>query len=886
MNPIISNTDNVVHFQNVTPLKTLDSNAVLSIGVSDGPATNTKLTTCTKAFDELVSLFESAPVGAKDGSYYVRGPMQGQRSNQALPYADLLIIDGDKRYDPATGALFDSCVEPSLVHEALKEIGIPHIIHTSHSHDADKGINKFRAIIPCRMADKNQLAAMVDFVLERLKEHGLYIASVQEMTSWSQPWFLPRRKAQDAFFKCWDYDGEGEENLLSEGFVRAETDKWLIASGKLETSFLGSKSELHPATHDKTSLIGKFLSDNDSDRYILDLLTKHGYINKTTRLINQSLAYVLLPPNSTTGNPGIVVYQGKDDGRWLVASHNGSVTLPRPVLDAFGLYQYLEHGDDQKAAVTAIRPAVSDVDFSDFMDEAGDVADDDSDADIGGDNDEMKATKSARRAVIRGESAGKILARIRKQWPQIDVTDAQTIVKNAVAWIGKYPPGAVIEHKHVRKIITNLSLLNERYAMLETAGNPSCYVNITDGYLLSDRDYIKRLSGQVVLAGIDKEGNPAFHDASTYWREHCDKRKLNKIVFAQNASPSAYNLFNGYGVTPTDTGEQGCSLILNHIREVICSSNQNEYEAMLNLIAWQLQNIGRPSRIIVAMFSEKQQVGKGALLEHVLLPLFGSSGFMTSATEHFLGQFNDTLRGKAFLFLDEAVWAKDRKNADRIKSMSQATSMSIETKGVPTISMPSGLNIWMATNHAAVASVETHDARYWILKISDHRSGDRDYFTAYEHEVKNGGKEAFLGMMLNRDVSDFHPQHDLPRDSALLQEVKASSRGARDASRWLDECLETGQIVGVKSSPFSDSVWREWAVGASITGSELLEAYKSWGRNVPGVSYDGLTAMKDFWSLLSGTGFRNRRTMENRCWNLPSIEECRALLDDRIAGRK
>lgn len=886
MNPIISNTDNVVHFQNVTPLKTLDSNAVLSIGVSDGPAYNTSLKSYTETFDELVSRFKSAPVGEKDGSYYVRGPIQGKRSNEALPYADLLIIDGDKRYDPSTGELFDSCVEPSLVHEALKEIGIPHIVHTSYSHDVANGINKFRAIIPCRMADKNQLAAMVEYVLDQLKEHGLYIAQVHEMTAWSQPWFFPRIKTEDAFFQCWEYDGEGCENPLSEDVVRAKTKQWLIASGELEKSGLDSQSKLPPATHDQTSNIGRFLAENDDDKYILDLLTKHGYINKATRLINQSLAYVLLPPNSSTGNPGIVVYQGKDNGRWLVASHNGSVTLPRPVLDAFGLYQYLEHGDDQKAAVTAIRPAVSDVDFSDFMDEAGDVADDDSDADIGGDDDEMKATKSARRAVIRGESPGRILARIRKQWPQIDAADAQTIVSDAVAWIGKYSPGAVIDHKHVRKIITNLSLLNERYAMLETAGNPSCYVNIADGYLLSDRDYIKRLSGQVVLAGIDKKGNPAFHDASTYWREHCDKRKLNKIVFAKNASPSSYNLFNGYGVTPTDVGEQGCALILNHIREVICSGNLNEYEAMLNLIAWQLQNIGRPSRIIVAMFSEKQQVGKGALLEHVLLPLFGSAGFMTSATEHFLGQFNDTLRGKAFLFLDEAVWAKDRKNADRIKSMSQATSMSIETKGVPTISMPAGLNIWMATNHAAVASVETYDARYWILNISDHRSGDRDYFTAYEHEVKNGGKEAFLGMMLKRDVSGFHPQHDLPRQSALLQEVKASSRGTRDASRWLEECLETGQIVGVRNSSFSDSVWREWAVGASITGSELLEAYRCWSRLIPGASYEGLTAMKDFWSLLTGTGFSRRRTADNRCWNLPSIEECRALLDDQIAGRK
>jgi hypothetical protein len=76
---------------------------------------------------------------------------------------------------------------------------------------------------------------------------------------------------------------------------------------------------------------------------------------------------------------------------------------------------------------------------------------------------------------------------------------------------------------------------------------------------------------------------------------------------------------------------------------------------MIDLIAWQLQNIGRASRIIVDLISQEEQTGKGTLLEGVLLKLYGPAGYMTVNISDVTGDFNEALRGKAFLILDEAL---------------------------------------------------------------------------------------------------------------------------------------------------------------------------------------------------------------------------------------
>jgi hypothetical protein len=512
---------------------------------------------------------------------------------------------------------------------------------------------------------------------------------------------------------------------------------------------------------------------------------------------------------------------------------------------------------------------------------------DDKDGEVADEVDGQKAVLSARKAAIDGEPQSKALSRIQKQWPSIPRGRAQKIVQKAYQWRERFATGKTTEERGVTKKITDLSSLNARFALLQANGQSTCVVHVADSLLITWQDFNNRVMGEVVLVGVNAKGVPIFRSAYDFWRESCEKRKFTKVVFTSKKTPHM-NLFNGFGVEPGVS--KSCELILQHINQVICANDRIATEAMLNLIAWQIQNIGKPSRTIVSLYSQEQQVGKGVLLENLLLPIYGLSGFMTSDKESCLGRFNDALKGKSFLFLDEAAYAKDRRLADRLKGLAVASTMPIESKGVPVITMPSGLNIWMATNHKEVASVETHDCRYWVLEVSSHRVGDHEYFAALAHEIDNGGKEAFLAMMLDRDVSAFVPQRDIPRNNALMASVKAHSRSQRDATRWLSECIEAALIVGLRrhpleSFPANHETWMLWETGAEIGGQELLEAYRNrWAQNLPVGAYEGLTPVNDFWALLSAVGIVSSKKGNRRLRVLPDLETCKALLEKVITG--
>lgn len=151
-------------------------------------------------------------------------------------------------------------------------------------------------------------------------------------------------------------------------------------------------------------------------------------------------------------------------------------------------------------------------------------------------------------------------------------------------------------------------------------------------------------------------------------------------------------------------------------------------------MAWQLQNIGKPSRIITALKSTAQQAGKGCLLSDILAVIYGNAGFVTSEIGQIITRFNDTIRGKAYVFLDEALFSGDRKAADAVKSL--------------------------ATNHDDAAHIEESDARYWILEVSPHKVGNSAYFKDLYEEIENGGREAFMDYLLSIDVSTFLPSRD------------------------------------------------------------------------------------------------------------------------------
>ena len=514
-------------------------------------------------------------------------------------------------------------------------------------------------------------------------------------------------------------------------------------------------------------------------------------------------------------------------------------------------------------------------DADEFADEAGSEGTDDAGA----------ARASALRAIlIDGRDVENTEWRIKRQWPHLKDT-AAAIVESAQRTAEKWRPGETRVIGGMLKRITSVELLNERFVMVAVPGQASCIAQISDALFMTRDDFSIRLGDSVIVTGVDNKGVVQAKDAAKIWFGDCRHRSANKIVFtSRKVGPECFNLWTGFGVTP----KAGCcDLICQHIREVICAGRETEYVAFLNLLAWQAQNIGNASRVIVNLYSQEQQVGKGVLLEHVLRPIFGLHGIFSADSGKVFGRFNDAIRGKACVILDEACFAGNRDIADKLKSASGSETASIEGKGLPVIECPVAVNWYMATNHEHAAHVEWGDVRYWILKVSPCRKNDRSYWACLIKEINNGGVEAFLSDLLARDVSGFDPQRDVPRDN---DEHKANQRASDPAhpALWLLDCLDSGLWLGSEKweSAYSANKALSGSKGALriddliVCGERrmlpafLESSYMAWAA-IQGKHAQPATR-NEFWKKLTDLGFAPQKSNGIRYRSIPDEEVLRS----------
>ena len=444
-------------------------------------------------------------------------------------------------------------------------------------------------------------------------------------------------------------------------------------------------------------------------------------------------------------------------------------------------------------------------------------------------------------------------------------------------------PKEVVALKDIQKRFSVLTITKKRPVILDSEKD-----------IITIKDEVKLvLGGKAVLVGFDNAENPIYKDAYPAWEGAKGRRNMTEVVMTSQAtSEHQWNLFPGFGVRP----KAGCcDRILQHIHEVICSKDDVAYEAMMNLIAWQFQNIGTPSRIIVGLRSSQQQVGKNMFMDNILGRCLKHAYFYSNDANRVFGQFNAQMRGVVVLCLDEAVFAKDRSLAAKIKSAVQAHQLPSEDKFITTVMLPSGLNLWILTNEDHMAHLDPHDARHWLLDVSEHRKGDDSYFASLMKEIENGGVEAFLDLMISRDIKGFLPQRDTPRDTAAGNRAKALSIGDLATQQWLLECVESGYMFGLDDAgggmlqkPEGDflNASREWPGDFEIQmkAGALYQSYKKWCAVTKsyGRSPDPIGT---FWKILTALGFKQVRSNQARLREVPPLQSLEKDLDDLIAGR-
>jgi len=281
-----------------------------------------------------------------------------------------------------------------------------------------------------------------------------------------------------------------------------------------------------------------------------------------------------------------------------------------------------------------------------------------------------------------------------------------------------------------------------------------------------------------------------------YWLKHSNRRQYKGIFFKPNgARDGYYNLWHGFAFEPKP-GDW--SLMKDHIRDNLCSGVDQHNEYLLNIMARTVQKPDSPGEVAVVLKGERG-TGKG-IYAREFGGLLGQHFLQIAQARHLTGNFNAHLWDTVLLFADEAFWAGDKQGENVLKALITEPDLVIERKGVDVITAKNYIHLIIASNNEWTIPAGPHERRFFVLKVSDKHRQDMPYFKKIVSQMKDGGREAMLHELLNRDISGFDVRR-VPKTAELLEQ-QFESLDPMD-SWWLDKLMDA------RLFPDDDGSWTD-----------------------------------------------------------------------------
>ena len=300
------------------------------------------------------------------------------------------------------------------------------------------------------------------------------------------------------------------------------------------------------------------------------------------------------------------------------------------------------------------------------------------------------------------------------------------------------------------------------------------------------------------------------------WMEWSGRREYRGVVFDPSVAPhsaqSYYNLWQGLAFKP-QAGDW--SKFRAHLHENICSGNDTHFDYLLKWTARLMQRPGEHGRVAIVMRSG-EGTGKG-FFARTLSKLVGRHGLHLVNVRHLLGNFNEHLMDKVFIFADECFYAGDKQANGALNTLITEDRLVIEPKGRKLFETDNFVHLVMATNQDWAAPATASARRFFMLDVNEAHAQDTTYFGAIKRELESGGYEAFLHDLLAVDISDFDVDN-APKTAALAEQKDRSLRGV---AAWLRQRLDDGSMCGEAWSESSSLLVRK---------SNAFDNYVQWVR--------------------------------------------------------
>ena len=244
------------------------------------------------------------------------------------------------------------------------------------------------------------------------------------------------------------------------------------------------------------------------------------------------------------------------------------------------------------------------------------------------------------------------------------------------------------------------------------------------------------------------------------------------------------------------------------------------------------------------------------------------------------------------LFCDEAVVSTDKEAQARLKGLITEPHMLYEAKGIDISLAQNRLHVMLASNDAwfVNAGASEGERRYFVSQVNNNRQNDFEFFRKLHNQMFDGGLNAMLYEMQNRELGEWTPRDNIPVTDALIEQKRLSMN---PVEIWWSSQLESQKIL---FDPVDSK--NNWHQELYVVSNQLFESFTTFcslNRLEDMTLYMFMRTLRKICPGLSQCRVKPSSEMQQRhnynldtagrttCYSIPSFEECLAAFE-KITG--
>ena len=311
------------------------------------------------------------------------------------------------------------------------------------------------------------------------------------------------------------------------------------------------------------------------------------------------------------------------------------------------------------------------------------------------------------------------------------------------------------------------------------------------------------------MAITDAKGNLKYVEKSKVWLADEDRNQyLGGMTFRPDKTPEfeddygcrTLNTWRGWSIEPE---EGDWSLMETHVLEVVCNGDKELCCWVLDWMADLFQDPANPKGCALVL-KGLEGTGKGTLIE-AMGKTMGRHYVHVTQENHLIGNFNAHLRDALIIFADEVVYGGSRKTAGTLKALVTERNLTVEMKGFDVMQHRNCARLAIASNEDWVVPAGSQSRRWMVLEVSPHRANDVAYFGALYKELNNGGYEAMIYGLMEREITSNLTKAPV---TEALQEQRAMYSSHDSMAQWVYHVVMKGEIK--VNDPTDDSLETAW----------------------------------------------------------------------------